>query len=255
MNRSEILDARALLAGANTVGRLADGRHVLAVPVPAGSAVQAWRGLRELHSETGLWPFLTDPAREGGRADVRAWFGADGTAAAEAPETGEAARLFERWHAEFFGTDEDDPFYDEHEIARIETAHRCGPLDLPAEPRERECWAAETTEIMLCPAAAGGAEIPRLIAWGGAAGCAISGAQHELVLAHWNGRFGAELLTLGLDVIELCVANPPTDPAEVARTAEEQTDYCSDIVDRGIGSTTALAEQQVYSHTWFFWWD
>lgn len=48
---------------------------------------------------------------------------------------------------------------------------------------------------------------------------------------------------------------PPTEPADVARTAEEQTDYCTDIVDQGVGTTTALAEEQVYSHTWFFWWD
>lgn len=108
---------------------------------------------------------------------------------------------------------------------------------------------------MLCPAAAGGAEIPRLIGWSGAENHPITGSQHEVVLAHWHRQFGAELLTLGFDVIELRVANPPTDPVDVARVAEEQTDYCTDMVDRGIGTTTALAEQQVHSHTWFFWWD
>jgi hypothetical protein len=185
---------------------------------------------------------------------VHGCFGEDGAAAADAPEATGAARLFERWHAEFFGTDEDDPFYDEEEIAEIEAAHRCGPLELSAEPAEGDCWAAETREIMLCPAAEGGAEIPRLLGWGGAGNQGISGAQHEVVLAHWHRRFGAELLTLAFDVIELSVPHPPTDPAEVARTAEEQTDYCTDIVDQGIGTTTALAEQQVHGRKWFFWW-
>lgn len=253
MTRTETLDARALLAGAYTLGKLADGRHVLGVPVAAGTALEAWRALRELHPETGLWPFLTDPNANG--PAVRGYFGEDRTPAAEEPETAEAAQLFERWHKEFFGTDEDDQFYDEAEIAEIEATHRCGPLSLPAEPRQGDCWAAETEELVLCPAAAGGAEIPRLIGWSGAANYAVDGAQHEVVLTHWYRRFGAELLTLGSDVVELSVPHPPTDPADIARTAEEQTHYCTDIVDQGVGSTTALAEGQVYSHTWFFWWD
>lgn len=257
MTRSATLDAaRALLADAHRAGTLPDGRDVLAVKVPAGSALEAWRALKEIHAETGLWPFLTDPDREKSSRTVWQCLERLRGETIQEPETAAAERLFERWHAEFFGTDDDDQFYDEDEIAEIEAAHRCGPLDLPAEPAPGdEPWAAETTEIGLCPAAAGGFEIPRLIAWSGASNYDISGAQHEVVLAHWHRLFGAELLTLAHDVIELSVANPPTDAAQVAHTAEEQTDYCTDIVDQGVETTTALAEQQVYSHKWFFWWD
>jgi hypothetical protein len=61
--------------------------------------------------------------------------------------------------------------------------------------------------------------------------------------------------TLTFDVIEPAVPHPPTIPADIARVAQEQTAYCPDIVDQGVGTTTALAEQQIYSHKWFFWWD
>lgn len=114
--------------------------------------------------------------------------------------------------------------------------------------------AADATVIGLCrrvPAA-----WTSCAGWNGAArNYDITGAKHEAVLEHWRARFGAELLTLGHDVIELNVPEPPTAPALVAKVAEEQTAYCPDIVDQGTGTTTALAEQQVFSHTWFFWWD
>jgi hypothetical protein len=272
MTSSTPVDARALLAHAAPVYTLPDGRGVLAVTVPAGSAREAWQALRDVHAETGLWPFLTDPERDGSRptvwedlADLDEAEGDD-----EPRQIGEVEDLFARWTAEYLEDgeyededgegDEDDGEDDDEDDEEgdggdLAAAHRCGPLDLPAEPAEGDCWAAETTEIGLCPAGAGGAEIPRLFEWAGAANYDIGGAEHEAVLNHWRGQFGVELLTLGFDVIELAVPHPPTDPADVARVAEEQTAYCPDVVDQGVGTTTALAEEQVYSHTWFFWWD
>jgi hypothetical protein len=107
----------------------------------------------------------------------------------------------------------------------------------------------------LCPASPGGTDIPRLIEWDGACNHGISGAQHEVVLSYWHREYGAELLTLAFDAIELAVPEPPTDPATVARVAEQQVAYCPDIVVQGLGTTTALAQEQVYSHLWFCWWD
>lgn len=256
MPQPSTLDTQALLAAAYPVGTLADGRSVLAVRVPSGTALGAWRVLTNAHAETGLWPFLTDPQRDERRPTV--W---DNLAdhrqgvTIDEPEDGDIEQLFARWHTEYLELDEDDPFSDEEEQAELEAAHRCGALELPSEPAAGTSWAAATTEIGLCPADPGGLEIPRLIAWSGACNYNITGAQHEAVLSHWHREYGAELLTLTFDVIELTVPHPPTIPARIARVAEEQTAYCPDIVDQGVGTTTALAEQQVYSHKWFFWWD
>jgi len=272
MTSSTPVDARALLASASRVYTLPDGRGVLAVTVPAGSALAAWQSLRDVHAETGLWPFLTDPKRDGSRPTV--W---EDLADLDEADGGEPRQLdavedlFARWSAEYleegeYGDEDDDEDIDEdvdeldaeldeHDGGDLAAAHRCGPLDLPAEPAAGDCWAAGTIEIGLCPAGPGGTEIPRLFEWAGALNYGISGAEHEAVLNHWRRQFGAELLTLGFDVIELAVPHPPTDRADVARIAEEQTAYCPDVVDQGVGTTTALAEQQVYSHTWYFWWD
>jgi len=57
------------------------------------------------------------------------------------------------------------------------------------------------------------------------------------------------------DGLELFVANPPTERAEVEAMARAQYNYCVDIVDQGVETLAALAEEQVHSHRWYFWWD
>lgn len=116
-------DARALLAAARPVGALADGRSVLAVHGPAGSALEAWRALAEAHPETGLWPFLTDPKRDDRSPTVWANLADYRQVSVDETETDDVSQLFTRWHAEYLEEDGDDPFYDEEEI-ELEAAHR-----------------------------------------------------------------------------------------------------------------------------------
>lgn len=253
-------DGRALIDAAHVVGQLRDGRDVMATSVPKGEALDAWLALKQLHGETGLWPFLTDPKRESRWKVPVVWdfLGSHRATDSDEPYVGDVHRLLAQWREDHLAEDEDDPFDDDDEEDDAEdcaAAYRCEPLNLPATPRPGGSWAAETVEIGLCPAQAGGIEIVRLIGWNGACNYGITGAEHEAVLEYWRKDFGAELLTLAFDVIELAVPNPPTDPAVVARVAEEQTSYCPGVVDQGVGTATALALEQVYGHTWFFWWD
>ena len=258
MNKSE---ARALLGTSRTMATHVDGAKVRAVDVPAGSARDVWNALKALHGETGLWPFLTDPNQADRDSDPTVWRHLDGRHVVTIAEPWRGVvDLLANLKADYEqdGGEEDengDPFLTDDDRDEMTAAHRCGELDLPNEPPPGGSWAADTTVIGLCPAGPGGLDILRRMEWGGACNYDITGAQHEAVLEHWRARFGAELLTLGHDVIELNVPEPPTTPALVAKVAEEQTAYCPDIVDQGTGTTTALAEQQVFSHTWFFWWD
>ena len=259
MNKSE---ARALLGTSRTMGALVDGAEVLAVDVPAGSARDVWNALKALHGETGLWPFLTDPNQADRDSDPTVWrhLAERYVVTIAEPWRGDVVDLLADLKADYEqdGGEKDengDPFLTDDDRDEMTAAHRCGELDLPNEPPPGGSWAADTTVIGLCPAGPGGLDILRRMEWGGACNYDITGAQHEAVLEHWRARFGAELLTLGHDVIELHIPEPPTAPALVAKVAEEQTAYCPDIVDQGTGTTTALAEQQVFSHTWFFWWD
>ncbi|MEU7341957.1 DUF4253 domain-containing protein [Streptomyces sp. NPDC007074] len=78
--------------------------------------------------------------------------------------------------------------------------------------------------------------------------------EHEAVLREWEARYGACLFYLGAGAMVLEVDRPPTDGAEIARVAVEQFAYCDDL-SQVIGDPMSVAERQVPSRHWFFWWD
>jgi hypothetical protein len=78
---------------------------------------------------------------------------------------------------------------------------------------------------------------------------------HVAALRSWRDRFGAELIGLGHDVMNIRVKRRPTSRAEALELAREQYSYCSDIVEQGVGSLSALAAALMESDWWYFWWD
>ncbi len=79
--------------------------------------------------------------------------------------------------------------------------------------------------------------------------------QHQAVLREWEIRHGAVVYYLACqDALVLEVERPPTDRAEIARVAVEHYAYCFDL-DQLIGGPTDVAERQVPSRHWCFWWD
>jgi hypothetical protein len=97
--------------------------------------------------------------------------------------------------------------------------------------------------------------VPGLLSWSGAANVNLDGADQVAILKLWHDRFGAELVALGFDIVELYVPRPPTDAETALAVAEEQWVYCPDAVDQGVGDLDMLAAVQVRSHRWSFWWD
>lgn len=80
---------------------------------------------------------------------------------------------------------------------------------------------------------------------------------HELiaVLKDFDERYGAKLISLTHDVLELWVERPITDPVVACEAAKEQYALCPDIVDQGTESVQALAQGLLNARVWFFWWD
>lgn len=76
-------------------------------------------------------------------------------------------------------------------------------------------------------------------------------AQHR----EWRDRFGAEIACLRFDVIEMLVARPSSTPEVALQLAQEQYEYCADIVDQGVGTIEALAATLLNGRIWYFWWD
>jgi len=97
-------------------------------------------------------------------------------------------------------------------------------------------------------------DVPAHLFWGGWNDNHESPA-HIAVLRDWRERYGAELVVLGPDTIELKVARRPQTEDEALALARAQLAYCPDIVLQGVGSIDALAATLMQSDWWYFWWD
>lgn len=97
-------------------------------------------------------------------------------------------------------------------------------------------------------------EVPAYLHYGGWNACPPP-AYHVAALRSWYDRFGAELVGLGGDVMNLKVARPPISRDQAMAVASEQYRYCADIVDQGVGDISTLAATLMNAGWWFFWWD
>jgi hypothetical protein len=96
--------------------------------------------------------------------------------------------------------------------------------------------------------------IPAHLRWGGWNDCPHP-EYHVAALRSWRDRFGAELVGLGFDRMDLRVARPPPSRGEALDLAREHYVYCYDIVDQGLGTLSALAALLLGNAWWSFWWD
>lgn len=112
---------------------------------------------------------------------------------------------------------------------------------------------AESVNILLIPAAHSW-DIPAWLRWGGWNACPPP-EYHVAALHRWHDLFGAELVGIGPDSMDLHVERPPGDRATALKVAREIYGYCPDSVDQGTETIIALAETMVMHNWWSFWWD
>jgi len=118
--------------------------------------------------------------------------------------------------------------------------------DLKGKPLDR-------VHILLIPTQEGAA-VPAFLRWGGWNACPAPEYQVAALRA-WHERYGAELIGISGDVINLRVARRPTTRDAAMDLAREQYLYCEDIVDQGVGALAPLAATLMQEDWWFFWWD
>jgi hypothetical protein len=80
-------------------------------------------------------------------------------------------------------------------------------------------------------------------------------AVHVLLHRIWAEKYGARLVTMAFDVIELQITRPIRTREEALEVAALQYAYCSDIVDQGEGTLENLAASLIDATSWYFWWD
>jgi hypothetical protein len=75
------------------------------------------------------------------------------------------------------------------------------------------------------------------------------------VQKRWHWKFGAEVVCIADDVVEMTVSRPPTDRTSALELAREQYVYCEDLVVQGTLTLERLAASLLGAKKWFFWWD
>lgn len=78
---------------------------------------------------------------------------------------------------------------------------------------------------------------------------------HVAALRSWRDRFGAELVGMAGDILNIRVAHKPTSREEALALAQELYAYCPDTIDQGVGTQSNLAAFLLAHDWWFFWWD
>jgi hypothetical protein len=96
--------------------------------------------------------------------------------------------------------------------------------------------------------------IPAWLRWGSWNECPAA-EFHVAAMRLWRERYGAELIGINHDTINLRVASKPKPREEALALAHDIYIYCPDIIDQGEGSYSALAAALMANDWWFFWWD
>lgn len=78
---------------------------------------------------------------------------------------------------------------------------------------------------------------------------------HDDVVARyreWDSKYGLALLGANFEWLEAEINSPPED---WLRFAEEVYEFCPDVVDQGVGTVEALADELQRSGHLYLWWD
>lgn len=96
--------------------------------------------------------------------------------------------------------------------------------------------------------------VPAYLQWGGWNACPAP-EYHIAALRSWRDRYGAELVGLNLDTMNVRAKRRPQTREEAIELAREQYVYCNDIIDQGVGTVSELAAALKANDWWYFWWD
>lgn len=229
------------------------------VAVPGAEAMAAWRRLRDagrgypvvVGDEEALGRIaehyvMDDPAHN---PNVRV----RRPGAAEVIEAAGRLRIpqdLSAWQGEVFGLDGEVFTPPEGAWPQIPA----GAAEGPSVARNVSSGAFLPEVFILLVPAAEGYEVPAYLKWGGWNACPPD-AYHVAVLRSWHQRFGAELVGLGFDRMNLMVGRPPDSREAALELAREEYLYCPDSIDQGAGSVAARAAQLMNSRWWDLWWD
>ncbi|WP_203983357.1 DUF4253 domain-containing protein [Sphaerisporangium rufum] len=217
---------------------------------PASGAL--WSRLRAEHPRSGLWPVLLEES-------VQPW-----SAGQVAPE---AAAEIDNYHVGAFMAEVWADWIDraaEEQVTMLDPfgGYCPGPADpapLRGDPDEVADWYAGTLAAQGMPvglaAVDRGADALAVMGWQGALHHNEWNVPLSAVVRSWEDRFGARLVCMGFNTLELSVAGPPATAEHALHLAAEHWAFCPDAIIQGAGCLEDYADQIRDRHTWSFWWD
>ncbi|MCW2945198.1 MAG: hypothetical protein JWR24_1915 [Actinoallomurus sp.] len=210
-------------------------------PVPA----ELWTRLRAEHRTSGLWPVLLEDSAQPWSAGQIA-----PEPVAEIGDYEAAAFMAEVW------SDWEIPPVDLTPFGRY-----CPGPAPPGDPMEDPSAAADRCAELLTGRPLGlvpverGADALAAIGWQGARHHNPWTAPLAAVVRSWEERFGARVVGIGFNTLDLSVAAPPATLRHALHVAAEHSTFCPETIIQGPGTLAGYAEQIRGSHSWSFWWE
>ncbi|MEU6647145.1 DUF4253 domain-containing protein [Saccharomonospora sp. NPDC046836] len=99
------------------------------------------------------------------------------------------------------------------------------------------------------------ADIPAVLGWRGTLNQTDQVAAVSAVLRSWEDRFGAVLISLGFDELQLSVAAPPKTKARALVVAAEHRAFCLADFSWHRGTLREFATELMGKRLWSFLWD
>lgn len=236
---------------ASSLWTMTEPADLVLVEVPGAEALDAWQRLRDLTPETRRWPILAGDMEEVPRVFEQLDDGFD-------PAVILAVSLGidpVEWASEL--RESDPELYDpprEEPALRERVFRETGPRnDIMLHLDVQQGRPVDRVGIVLVPTERSW-EAPAFLNYGGWNECPEP-AVHAAFLRRWHERYGAEVVSIGPDVMELAIARPVTDREEALALAGEQFLYSYDIVAQGTETLDRLAAHLLHATVWYFWWD
>jgi hypothetical protein len=206
---------------------------------------ELWARLRAEHPASGLWPLLMDDS-------AQPW-----SAGQIAPEPVEeidnydsAAFMSEVW------SEWPEPPMDVAPYGRYSPgpAPPGDALEDPGVVADR-CAAGITGRPLGLVPAARGADTLAVLGWQGARHHNPWTAPLAAVVRGWEDRFGARVVGIGFDTLDLSVAAPPTTFRHALGVAAEHATFCPEVIVQGPGTLAGHAEEIRGARLWSFRWE
>lgn len=269
---STTLKAIGIASPLKKVLTLCDGAPLLAVSATSDDAIDVWLTLREAHDRLQHWPvILGGPGELDFHKETQEFLAQNYKESKDKPLGKSGVEWFEYRRSAEYWSDRMAPMVANLKskgaeipnfmLEKKEPIVRKAP-GLPSEDyspndefiaHSRDEFEGDVS-IALLPITHGWEAAPLLNfgSWNNCPEPAVHAAVHQ----YWFEQYGAEVVTITHDTIEMRVSRPPLLWDQAFALAEDQELYAEfDQMGGGLNTTRGLAASLLESTVWHFWWD